>query len=131
MKCLVLKYAFLPFLTQAGSTFWSQKPQIWNWLERQKLFYYQLCDFNKTGVSKNLENNYAGISSPYFFCQKRVNQLKQLYRHFIKNYLNGIWKRATSPAMDSGQSGMRLFLGHVWGELDHLGKKAQKSAEKL
>ena len=49
-----VKIAFLPILTQPGTTLWFQKAQIWNsinWmlifnrLERQKLYYNQLCDF--------------------------------------------------------------------------------------
>ena len=49
-----VKIAFLPILAQPGTTLWFQKAQIWNsinWilifnrLERQKLYYNQLCDF--------------------------------------------------------------------------------------
>ena len=66
----------MTFLTQAGSTVWSQKRQIWKWLERQKLFYHQLCDFNKTGVSKSLGNDYVGISSHYIFLSKNGQPAK-------------------------------------------------------
>ena len=45
--------ALLVIFNQPGPIFWLQKPQIWNSLnrilifnplERQKLYYYQLCD---------------------------------------------------------------------------------------
>ena len=48
-----MKIDFLPFLIQLGPTFWPQKAQIWNYvnrilifnpLERQKPYYYQVCD---------------------------------------------------------------------------------------
>ena len=46
-----IAFFFLSFLTQPGHTFWPQKAQIWDYLnrilvfnslERQKLYYYQL-----------------------------------------------------------------------------------------
>ena len=48
-----MKIAFLPFLTQPGPDLGTQKAQIWNalnrilifnLLEREKLYYYQVCD---------------------------------------------------------------------------------------
>ena len=64
--CVVagMNIAFLSFLTQPGPTVHPKKAQVWNslnnfifnQLERQKLYYYQLSDI-KTHESKNLENN--------------------------------------------------------------------------
>ena len=53
MKISFFFFFFLPFWTQPGPTFWPQNAQIWNSLnrilifnplERQKLYYYQVCE---------------------------------------------------------------------------------------